>query len=170
MHKEALMQRRRPRSPWRYSLIAGLLLAGLTVACGDDDDDDDNGDGTTTPGGGAAATQPANIGEVDVIGVWGGDELTDFEAMVQPWRDDTGGDMNFTGTRNITADLTLRVEGGNPPDVAIPPEIGLFQQFAREGLLTPLSACEASRTTCAKTIPTPSSSWAPSTASSMASS
>ena len=38
--------------------------------------------------------------------------------------------------------LTTRVEGGNPPDVAIPAEIGRFQQFAREGKLTPLSACD----------------------------
>jgi alpha-glucoside transport system substrate-binding protein len=138
------MQWRRASSRWRYSLIAGVLLAGLTIsACGDDDDDDDDGNGGgggDTGGGDVAGAQ--QIGEVDVLGIWGAEELTNFEAMVQPWVDDTGGDMNFTGTRNITADLTLRVEGGNPPDVAIPAEVGLFQQFAREGLLTPLSACE----------------------------
>jgi alpha-glucoside transport system substrate-binding protein len=50
--------------------------------------------------------------------------------------------VNFTGTRDITSQLTLQVEGGNPPDVAIPAEIGLFQEFARNGRLTPLSACE----------------------------
>ncbi len=63
--------------------------------------------------------------------------------MVQPWIDETGGDMDFVGTREITAELTLRVEGGNPPDVALPAEVGLFQEFARENRLTPLSECSA---------------------------
>ncbi len=124
------MQRRKLGSPWRYSLIAGLLLAGLTVACGDDDDDDDDDNG------GGAGT---GVGlEVDVLGIWGAEELDSFNAMVEGW----GGTVNFTGTRDITSQLTLQVEGGNPPDVAVPAEIGLFQEFARNGRLTPLSACE----------------------------
>ena len=49
--------------------------------------------------------------------------------------------MNFTGSREITSLLTTRVEGGNPPDVALPAEIGLFQRFAKEGKLTPLYKC-----------------------------
>jgi alpha-glucoside transport system substrate-binding protein len=61
--------------------------------------------------------------------------------------------MDFTGTRDITAILTTRVEGGNPPDVAIPAEVGLFQQFAREGLLTPLSACEGLEETVRSNYP-----------------
>jgi alpha-glucoside transport system substrate-binding protein len=100
--------------------VAAVVLA----ACGDDD-----GDG----GGG--------IGDVDVLAIWGGDELTKFESMVDPWVTDTGGEMDFIGTRDITAQLTLNVEAGTPPDVAIPAEVGLFQQFARDGELTPLSAC-----------------------------
>ena len=57
--------------------------------------------------------------------------------MVKPW----GGKVDFTGTRDITSLLTTRVEGGSPPDVAIPAEVGLFQQFAKEGKLKPLSDC-----------------------------
>ena len=49
--------------------------------------------------------------------------------------------MAFIGDREITALLNTRVEGGNPPDVALPAEVGLFQKFARDGLLTPLSSC-----------------------------
>ncbi len=113
-----------------------LLLAGVALtfaACGDDDDDD----ATETP----SATDAPDIGSVDVLGIWGDDELLNFEALVQPWIDSTGGDMAFLGTREITATLTTRVEGNNPPDVAIPAEIGLFQDFAAQGLLTPLSDC-----------------------------
>jgi alpha-glucoside transport system substrate-binding protein len=49
--------------------------------------------------------------------------------------------MNFTGSRDITAILTARVEGGSPPDIALPAEIGLFQDFANADRLTPLSDC-----------------------------
>jgi alpha-glucoside transport system substrate-binding protein len=113
------------------ALVALLAVALAFAACGDDDDDDDD----------AEETPPADIGTVDVLGIWGDDELAKFEDMVQPWIDSTGGDMAFTGTREITAQLTTRVEGGNPPDVAIPAEVGLFQDFARNGDLVPLSDC-----------------------------
>ena len=81
------------------------------------------------------------IGTVDVMGIWGDEELTSFEALVAPWVTATGGDMEFTGQRGLGALITTRVEGGNPPDVAIPAEIGLFQDFARNGDLVPLSNC-----------------------------
>jgi alpha-glucoside transport system substrate-binding protein len=86
--------------------------------------------------------EEAEIGTVNVLGIWGDEELVSFEAMVDPWEADTGGSMAFTGTRDITTVLTTRVEGGDPPDVAIPAEVGRFQQFASEGELIPLSACE----------------------------
>jgi ABC-type glycerol-3-phosphate transport system substrate-binding protein len=53
----------------------------------------------------------------------------------------TGGSVQFTGTRDITSQLTLRVQGGNPPDIALPAETGLFQQFASQGRLAKLSDC-----------------------------
>lgn len=119
-------------------VLLTLSLAAMfsLVACGDDDDDD-GADGT--PSGSPAAD--GDIGSVNVLGLWGSGELTSFEAMVAPWEQRTGGEMEFTGTRDITAILGSRVDGGNPPDVALPAEIGLFQEFARDGLLTPLSEC-----------------------------
>jgi alpha-glucoside transport system substrate-binding protein len=87
------------------------------------------------------------------LGIWGDDELVSFEAMVAPWETTTGGSMAFTGTRDITAVLTTRVEGGNPPDVAIAAEVGRFLQFAGEGKLTPLSACEGLRQTVVANYP-----------------
>jgi alpha-glucoside transport system substrate-binding protein len=127
-------------------LILSVLGALVLASCSDDDDDDDGGITvpTTTGGGATQGGSPAandQPGEVDVLGVWGGDELTKFDAMVKPWND-RGGDVNFTGTRGITADLTVRVEGGNPPDVAIPAEIGLFEQFAKDGKLISLDKCD----------------------------
>jgi alpha-glucoside transport system substrate-binding protein len=120
----------------RLAAIACVIGTAGLAACGDDDDDGGDGGGTTpsanaTSGGG-------DVGTVSVLGIWGDEELASFQAMVEGW----GGQMDFTGTRSITSILTTRVEGGNAPDVAIPAEIGLFEQFAREGKLTPLSECE----------------------------
>ncbi len=128
--KANLLGRYPARPGWLLLILSIVLIFPVAIACGDDDDDNGNGNG----GG-----EPAP-GEVDILGIWGAEELESFEAMAAPYEDE-GGDVNFTGTRNITADLTLRVEGGNPPDIAIPAEVGLFNRFASEGLLTPLSAC-----------------------------
>jgi alpha-glucoside transport system substrate-binding protein len=125
-------------------LLVVLLVATLAfVACGDDDDDDETPTPSPTPSDGVTGTptEAPDIGTVDALGIWGDDELLNFESLVQPWIDSTGGDMAFTGTREITAVLTTRVEGNNPPDVALPAEVGLFQEFARDGLLAPLSEC-----------------------------
>ena len=73
------------------------------------------------------------------MSVWGEEEQTNFEAMVRPWQNETGGELEYTGTRDLTAILTTRVEGNNPPDIAIPPEVGLFRQFASEGRLASLA-------------------------------
>ncbi len=124
--------------------LAALGLALLVSGCGGAG----NGVGRTTTAvvttgaGGTAATQVDTSGTgagqgVSVLGIWSDAELASFRALVAPW----GGTMDFTGSRDITSLLTTRVEGGNPPDVAIPAEVGLFQQFANEGKLTPLSAC-----------------------------
>jgi len=128
--------------PTAMKLCAAVAMLAAFAACGDDDGDDENGvtpDATsaTTNGATATAGSSGGGGNVTVLGIWGDEELASFEAMVAGW----DGTMDFTGTRDITALLTTRVDGGSPPDVAIPAEIGLFQQFASEGKLTPLSEC-----------------------------
>ena len=120
-----------------WILLALIAVAALAfAACGDDDED---GDGVTPADGETPA--PSALGDVDVLGIWGGDELDSFQAMIAPWEAETGGDVDFIGTRDITPQLTLNVEGGTPPDVALPAEVGLFLQFASDGDLIPLSEC-----------------------------
>jgi alpha-glucoside transport system substrate-binding protein len=118
-----------------------LLVAGSTfvVGCSSDDDNGNSDNGNTSEQGGNGDNISGD--SVDVLGIWGSDELPNFESMVKPWEDQESARMEFTGNRGLSAILTSRVEGGNPPDIAIPAEIGLFQQFAKEGKLTPLSDC-----------------------------
>jgi alpha-glucoside transport system substrate-binding protein len=87
---------------------------------------------TIPPSGGGAGT-------VEVLGTWGGEELDSFNAMVGPWETQTGNIVNFTGTRDLNAILTTRVQAGNPPDIAILPNPGLMTELANEGKLIPLN-------------------------------
>jgi alpha-glucoside transport system substrate-binding protein len=86
-----------------------------------------------------SSSTTTTLGSVEVLGVWGGEELASFQAMVAPWESDTGGQMNFTGTRDLTAILTTRIQAGNPPDVAILPNPGLMTELANSGDLIPLN-------------------------------
>lgn len=94
---------------------------------------------TTTPPTTTPPTTTPALGTVEVLGVWGGTELDSFNAMVAPWEADTGGTLEFTGTRDLTAVLTTRIQAGNPPDVAILPNPGLMKQYAAAGDLKPLN-------------------------------
>jgi alpha-glucoside transport system substrate-binding protein len=80
------------------------------------------------------------IGVVNVLGVWGGTELENFQAMIAPWEEDTGNAMGFSGTRDLIAVLTARVAAGNPPDVAILPNPGQMVTLAADGHLVDLSS------------------------------
>ena len=109
----------------RYLALLAIpfLFAIVIAACGDDDDDD------------------GEIGEVDVMGVWSDDEEESFRAMVAPWEEDTGGSLVYTGTRDLTQQVTVRVEGNNPPDVVIAPEVGVLAELVESGDVVPLSQC-----------------------------
>lgn len=128
-----------------FVLGSVLLIVPLIAGCGDGGGEKTPTPGTTpqatTAGTPQATGTPQRAGAVSVLGIWGSTELDSFNAMVAPWQQQTGGNMQFTGSRSITSDLTLRVQGGNPPDIAIPAETGLFQQFVTQGRLAKLSDC-----------------------------
>ncbi len=76
---------------------------------------------------------------VTVMGVWTGAEAEAFAKMVAPFEKETGIKVEFTGTRDLPAILTTRVEAGNPPDVSAMPNPGQMKEFARDGKLIDLS-------------------------------
>jgi len=78
-------------------------------------------------------------GSVSVLAVWGGSEQESFLAMIEPFEEATGITVEYTGTRDLNAVLTTRVQAGNPPDLAGLPGPGQMAQFARDGALVPLS-------------------------------
>jgi alpha-glucoside transport system substrate-binding protein len=103
---------------------------------------------TSAPSGGLRTPEEAALaaangqqlgGSVTVLATWGGEEQDSFLAMVKPFEDATGVKMDYTGTRDLNAVLTTRVQGGNPPDLAGLPGPGQMAQYAQEGYLVDLS-------------------------------
>jgi alpha-glucoside transport system substrate-binding protein len=76
-----------------------------------------------------SATAAQAIGSVEVLAVWGSTEQDSFLAMVAPWQQ-TGGKVNFTGTRDLNAVLQTRIQAGNPPDMAILPNPGAVKAYS----------------------------------------
>lgn len=93
---------------------------------------------TRRPSARAPERVPGVAGTVTVLGVWGGSELDSFMAMVKPLEERDGVKVEFEGTRDLNAVLTTRIQGGNPPDVAVLPGPGQMAEFARAGRLVAL--------------------------------
>ena len=75
---------------------------------------------------------------VNVIGTWGGDEQEAFLKMVEPWEEQTGAKVKYTGTRDINTVLTTGVASGVLPDLAGLPGPGQMAEYAKAGALQPL--------------------------------
>jgi len=115
------------RALWPSGLLGLFMVFTLVLAaCG-------GGEATPTPGPG--------IGTVSVIHQWvSGGEPESFRVVVSPWEDLTGGKVDDVGTRDILDVLTIRVAGGNPPDIAVLSTPGTMQEFARDGKLVALDS------------------------------
>ena len=110
----------------RCLLGSFLVLTLVLAACGGDDDTP-----APTPG----------IGSVSVIHQWvSGGEPESFRAVMSPWEDASGGKVDDHGTRDILDILTIRVAGGNPPDIAMLAAPGTMRMFARDGALVALDS------------------------------
>jgi alpha-glucoside transport system substrate-binding protein len=82
---------------------------------------------------------PADIGgTVSVLAVWSGSEQDNFMALLEPFLDHTGIEIEYTSTRDINAVLTTQIQGGNPPDVAGVPGPGQLREMAQDGSVIPL--------------------------------
>jgi alpha-glucoside transport system substrate-binding protein len=104
------------------SLVAVLCAVGLVVsAC-------------------APAPQTGRLGgTVQVVGSWSGAEEEAFLAMVAPFEERTGVDVQYSGTRDLNGLLWEGVAKDRPPDVAGLPGPGQMVEFARHGALQDLS-------------------------------
>lgn len=109
------------------ALIAAAAASTLFLAaCGDDN------------GGEAGAGEDLAGQTVSVMATWGGDEQDSFMAMVAPWEEATGATVEFTSTRDITAQITAGIAAGTLPDLAGIPGPGQVREWYDAGALQSL--------------------------------
>jgi alpha-glucoside transport system substrate-binding protein len=114
--------------------IAVAFLGLAATACG--------GNTTTAPSGTASAPAAKSLSgvKIEVAAKWTGDEQTNFQKVLKAFEEKTGATVTYASTGEDTgAYLGPRIQGGNPPDVAILPQPGLVQQYADQNALKPLS-------------------------------
>ncbi|MEU8177510.1 ABC transporter substrate-binding protein [Microbispora hainanensis] len=119
-------------------MVACLALAAA-AACGSDSGSEPAASGSA-PAADSAAAKPLEGMKVEVAAKWTGDEQANFEKVLKAFEEKTGATVTYASTGEDTgAYLGPRIQGGNPPDVAILPQPGLVQQYADENALKPLA-------------------------------
>ena len=113
------------RSAWRrvVAVCAPVLLAS-SAGCSAGGDEWPDLSGTT----------------VEVVAVWSDAEAAAFEQVLAAFETRTGATVEFssTGGKDVSAALDARIARHDPPDVAMLPQPGLLQRYARAGAIVPL--------------------------------
>lgn len=76
--------------------------------------------------------------EVQIFGPFQEPESTRFEAAYKPFEEETGIDVVYTPSKEFESLIFVRVEGGDPPDIAALPQPGLMYRFAEKQQIKPL--------------------------------
>lgn len=109
---------------WRFrvSVFCVALASLILVACG-------GSDGAADSSGG----EEDDNREVLVFGAFTDSDVDRFEASMAPFEEETGIDVTYEGSADFETLITVRVEGGNPPDIAMFPQPGLMANIAATG-------------------------------------
>ncbi|MEO3745585.1 ABC transporter substrate-binding protein [Plantactinospora sp. B5E13] len=129
------VQSRRPR---QALAIAGVLA--LAIGAGACSGESSSGLDPDSPECAPYASYQGNEGEVSIYA-----SIRDAEAdlLQQSWKqfeDCTGIEINYEGSGEFEAQLQVKADGGNPPDIAFIPQPGLLARFAEAGKLKPMAA------------------------------
>jgi ABC-type glycerol-3-phosphate transport system substrate-binding protein len=77
--------------------------------------------------------------KIEVAAEWTGPEQASFTQVIKAFEDSTHAKVSYTSTGNDTATIIgTRIDGGNPPDVALLPQPGLMNDFASRNALIPI--------------------------------
>ncbi|MER5176826.1 extracellular solute-binding protein [Streptomyces sp. NPDC002896] len=111
------------------AVLAGALALTLT-ACGGDGGKDKKGTGSGTKETGSTVTLPKLNGEsLEVSAVWTGPEQANFKKVLAEFEKRTGAKVTFVPAQDpIINFLGSKIAGGEPPDVAMLPQVGAIKQ------------------------------------------
>jgi alpha-glucoside transport system substrate-binding protein len=130
------------------TFIAGAAL--FVTACGGGSSPSPSSGGASTPASApASAPESAMASEsaggasgatITVTSLWGGSEQQSFQKVLDAFKAATGVTATYQAQRTDYATvLQNKIQGGNPPDVAIMPGLGFLRQFARSGGIKKIS-------------------------------
>ncbi len=77
--------------------------------------------------GGQAEPTESSAKVVSVFGAFVDEEARRFEEAIKPFEERTGIDVVYEGSSEFETLISVRVEGGNPPDIAGLPQPGLMK-------------------------------------------
>ncbi|MEV5408274.1 ABC transporter substrate-binding protein [Thermopolyspora sp. NPDC052614] len=121
--------------------VAILALAGVAACSGGGGGAESAGGQPSASGSASAAGKTLEGVTIEVAAKWTGEEQENFQKVLDAFQAKTGAKVTYASTGEDTgAYLGPRIQGGNPPDIAILPQPGLVKQYADQNALKPLSA------------------------------
>lgn len=112
---------RRHPTLWLRTVLMVAVLALVAAACGGGDGDGGGGDG-----------QAVSL----LHGISGENEQAALQEAIDAFEEATGNTVEVESSPNFETQIVTRVEGNNPPDVALYPQPGLLERVS--GNATPL--------------------------------
>jgi alpha-glucoside transport system substrate-binding protein len=76
---------------------------------------------------------------VTMTGPFAGEDAVKFDAAIAEFEAVTGIDIQYEGSSEFEASISIRVDGGNPPDIADFPQPGLLANFVADGKVVDVS-------------------------------
>lgn len=138
------------RKQWLVTLALVLIVSALLGACGNDTSNtgtpntgtpstetpvtDNNGGDTST----SSFLQKALDGEykgskVTMFGPFVDEDEVKFNESIKAFEEQSGIDISYEGSKEFEATITVRINGGNAPDIADFPQPGLLKNFVKDG-------------------------------------
>lgn len=109
----------------RYAPIALLGVAGIALA------------GCGAPGAPGGSGGGGGDNTVTIYGTIVDSEAELLQESWKDWAEENDITIKYEGSQDFETQLGTRAQGGNPPDIAIFPQPGLFADFARRDYLKP---------------------------------
>ncbi|MFW5828181.1 MAG: ABC transporter substrate-binding protein, partial [Alkalispirochaeta sp.] len=130
--------------------FAAVVTAGLLVlgGCSPSDEASDDSGGSTDgePAQASYTDNPYTEGEdlsgatVNIFGAFVDTDAARFEASMEPFEEETGIEIEYEGSGDFESLITVRTEGGDPPDIAAFPQPGLMQDMVDRGNVVDVSS------------------------------
>lgn len=126
---------------WVLLVVAALALAACADDGAEDAGDSDDTEDETDDGGSEDAADDEDETEdteedglegetVTIMSPFTGDEEANFLSTIEPWADEHGVEIEHEGSDDFETLINTRVQGGNPPDLALFPQPGLMRDVA----------------------------------------